>query len=123
MPWPLILGFFGKSLPGSLATSETVMDHYTADQLTRSDYVQTAVDQPILFSTPPVTVIANIEATVDQEGVTRIDALRKAVDRTHPKRHPWRILTSVDTDHRNCAHYYQQGRSRVRVWLAHGSKP
>jgi hypothetical protein len=45
---------------------ETVMDHYAADQLMRSDYVQAAVDQPILFRTRPEAVVATIEAAVDR---------------------------------------------------------
>ena len=45
---------------------ETVMDHYAANQLMQSDYVQAAVDQPLLFRTPPEAVVATVEAAVDR---------------------------------------------------------
>jgi hypothetical protein len=49
------------------------MDHYAADQPMRPEYLQAAVEQPVLFRAPPTMVFASIEAAVDHleaEGIT-----------------------------------------------------
>ena len=63
---------------------EAVLDHYAADQPLRTEYLQAAAQQPVLFRTPPHAVVASIEAAVyrlEAHGVTRSDIVRQAAHR------------------------------------------
>ena len=60
---------------------EAVMDHYAADQPMRTEYLQAAVQQPVLFRTPPQDGFAGIEAAVNRleaQDITQRDFLRHA---------------------------------------------
>ena len=83
--WPPNRRFSGKSLRQLSVTSRWSWIA-TPDQRMRSEYLQAAVEQPVLFRTRRRTVSAAIEATVDRleaQGVTSSDYFHQAAEQPH----------------------------------------
>jgi molecular chaperone GrpE (heat shock protein) len=84
---------------------QAVVDHFAADDLTRTDYLKAAAKQAQLFTQSPQTIINNIEGVTDhfaKDGLTRTDYFKAAVKQGQIfTQSPQTIISNIEgvTDH------------------------